>query len=86
VTGKVVTYSMPGETAHGPGLALDAPLLYDDGNGWAHNDDPRWHTINGRIAQALGLEWGGLFVVAGRPFFDAAHVQQPGWAVLAKGG
>ncbi len=69
------------ETPHGRGCALDCyPVDAGDGRPPRYcldELDPRWERY-GRLAELLGLEWGGRWKRVDRP-----HVEAKGWRVLA---
>lgn len=68
--GKIVTRARAGQSWHNYGLAADLTLFDKAGK------KPIWdgmeYTRMGRIAQELGLEWGGSW----KTFKDRPHVQR----------
>lgn len=63
---KKVTNSMPGDSLHNYGLAID--LAFKDSNPWAETHP--WQDF-GRIAKAHGFFWGNDF----SSFVDKPHIQ-----------
>jgi D-alanyl-D-alanine dipeptidase len=62
------------QTPHGRGAALDFAVLDAGGRPtWASASLPLYERV-GRIAEGLGLEWGGRF-----PRVDRPHLQISGW-------
>ena len=67
--GKVITNARCGKSAHNYRIAVDL-IQYRDGKPWGSWDAPNWEPI-GRIAENVGIEWGGRF----RSFKDPIHFQ-----------
>lgn len=73
--GPIVTNSQPWTSAHQYGIAVD---LCRDANHDRAGLQPSWkredYAVLGRVCARRGLVWGGTF-----KFFDAPHVQLPGY-------
>lgn len=77
--GPIVTYAMPGQSAHNFGLAVD--FVRDgvlDRRGLQPDWRPESYDVLGEEAERAGLAWGGSWRKPDRP-----HVQWPGY-VTAK--
>lgn len=72
---RIVTYTRV--SPHCFGLAFDFVPVVDGKAVW--NDDALWERC-GRVAESLGLEWGGRW----KGFRDLPHVQVKNWKNYAK--
>lgn len=70
--GAKVTNAKGGESSHNFGVALDFVPLTDGKPDW--NDLSKFRTV-GKIAEEVGLEWGGRWIT----LTDMPHVQLKGW-------
>lgn len=75
--GARVTNAKGGESSHNFGVAFDFVPLTDGKPDW--NDLSKFRTV-GKIAEEVGLEWGGRWVT----LTDMPHVQLKGWKKPAK--
>lgn len=75
--GAKVTNAKGGESSHNFGVAFDFVPLTDGKPDW--NDLSKFRTV-GKIAEEVGLEWGGRWVT----LTDMPHVQLKGWKKPAK--
>lgn len=73
--GAIVTNCQPWQSAHQYGIAVD---LCRDADAVRAGLQPSWkredYALLGRVCARRGLVWGGTF-----KFFDAPHVQMPGY-------
>ncbi len=86
--GKIVTNAKPGDSPHNPvkgfpGLAFDIAfrVLETGGVTWEEPRPGGWEEA-GRIAESLGLVWGGRW----KKFPDRPHFEWPDWRKVAVGG
>lgn len=71
--GNVVTKAKAGQSAHNYGKAVDFCVLHDGKCAW---NAPRseWEAV-GKIAEGLGLIWGGSWI----NFQDLPHIEDGSW-------
>ena len=91
--GKIVTWARPYLSFHNYGLAFDlAPVSLLSKPGWDPKN-PLWGKI-GRIAESVGLQWGGRFSTPDKPHFEFHpgltirevfdHFQKTGEVIVSK--
>lgn len=82
---RITTKAAPGFSAHQYNRAIhlvfrNMEVAKGGFHHWLADDDPRWRTIIGDIAEELGLSWGGR--ISG--LYDASHIEDPDWKKLGK--
>lgn len=78
--GAIVTWALPGQSAHQHGLAVDFVPLVAGKPQWSAKH-PHWF-VAGELAEKAGLEWAGRWAGRKREF---PHVQMPLWREFING-
>lgn len=74
---RIVTYTLPGESAHNHGFAFDAVPLRDGKPAW---DDDELLAKMGALGKEVGLSWAGDW----KRFRESVHFELPDWRERVK--